>query len=54
MQDTAKSTTPQGYQINNTVYQVKSVFCAAPKAERLEDKIERLILKDNSGETAPT
>ena len=40
------------YQINNTMYQVKSVFREAPQAERLEDKIERLILKDQDGKIA--
>ena len=34
------------HQVNNTMYQVTSVFREAPQAERLEDKIERLILKE--------
>ena len=33
-----------GYLVNNTMYQVKSVFTQSPQAERLEDKIGRLIL----------
>jgi hypothetical protein len=42
------------YIINNTVYQVKGVFRSAPKAERLEDKIKRLILKDHEFKAALT
>ena len=36
------------YKVNNTVYRVRSVFSEATKSERLEDKIQRLILNDSS------
>jgi len=41
-----------GYLVNNTMYQVKSVFCETPQAGRLEDKIERLILNASDSKSA--
>ena len=46
MEQVKDSLTKTEYLYNNTLYQVKSVFKDAPKTERLEDKIRRLILND--------
>jgi hypothetical protein len=47
LEPTKDNTIATKYQFNNTMYQVRSVFKDTPKTELLEDKIKRLILKDN-------